>query len=956
MSNNQYFKLTGTPLETSDINSVALNTQDRIININVNTETGTQNEIYDLIALYNDKERNTIYGIRDNERNFIAIYDESTNKIISSGQENSVDLDDFISQGNGIYNKPEINPSFRPQSDLSFAVVRPQAPSSFVVANQMPTNGHNSTSLEESNNNQNNLQNSSSQTNSEGDNSFDVSQITDIKSATYSVTNKEITITDQNNIEHTFTIEKYIYDNPKFYYQILDTNNEEIGKFDLGYFQIELGDNNYQFIPFINTATDEVTIMIKPEDLYDNTKNIIYSNDNIHFINKNNDGNKAVLSITNNLNDDGSYDLTVNGNGDVPVVGTYNSNTMEIMIYHDNSVNYDIYKDINGIFYKLSDSYLEKDEINTVIINEDKIIINDTTYELVPYSQENNTMYYIQDENGNNVGIYNTETNEIISATQDNTLNLDDLIQANDGTYLNPNLLQGDSVQVQINESDSTALITLANGKTYIFDAVDQNGDGIYILKENNGEQFATYNTLNDQFKLDTIYQDDINISVAFDKNNNYILLQDLQIQSGSFSIEDVENNSGIITLLDINNNEYSFDIAYNTETGKYDIIDNQNNIFATFDVLTGEMSINTQTDSQKLLLDENGNFISQNYLQPKTLNIEPSTVEGENDKILMTNTDGKKYTFEVIKDADNPDVYMIQDAGGNLIGTFDSKTGELYIGDNENPLSTFMKSNNGTYIDTSKLDIQDLNYDLEKGTLSIIDKDGSNFEFKIESNNENDIYTIIDANGNTVGKFTPSDVESTLDLTDSGGKSFKVETLSEENKDIFNTIFENNEELSNYLLKGDYKGLKEALNKELEELLKTTNPELLQKTQKVVNDIDLDNVKTKEEFLGALNKSLDDNGFDSVEDIKILPSIEDILSNPAIIATYSVASIILAALLRMLLKQILEKKEEEKENEKNKDFDVNAKSNSTKKNAKHTISSPDELLNAESNDKEIKK
>ena len=192
--------------------------------------------------------------------------------------------------------------------------------------------------------------------------------------------------------------------------------------------------------------------------------------------------------------------------------------------------------------------------------------------------------------------------------------------------------------------------------------------------------------------------------------------------------------------------------------------------------------------------------------------------------------------------------------------------------------------------------------------------------------------------------------------MTDSGGKSFKVETLSEENKDIFNTIFENNDELSNYLLKGDYKGLKEALNKELEELLKTTNPELLQKTQKVVNDIDLDNVKTKEEFLGALNKSLDDNGFDSVEDIKILPSIEDILSNPAIIATYSVASIILAALLRMLLKQILEKKEEEKENEKNKDFDVNAKSNSTKKNAKHTISSPDELLNAESNDKEIKK
>ena len=90
---------------------------------------------------------------------------------------------------------------------------------------------------------------------------------------------------------------------------------------------------------------------------------------------------------------------------------------------------------------------------------------------------------------------------------------------------------------------------------------------------------------------------------------------------------------------------------------------------------------------------------------------------------------------------------------------------------------------------------------------------------------------------------------------------------------------------------------------------------------------MDLDGVKIKEEFLGALNKSLDDNGFDGVEDIKIFPSLEEILTHPAAIAGYSIAGIILMALIRMLIKQLLQK-QEEKEAEKNKDFNVNAKSN----------------------------
>ena len=115
MSNNQYFKLTGTPLETSDINSVTLNTQNRTIDINVNTGTGTQNKICDLIALYNDKEGNTVYGIRDNERNFIAIYDSNTKQIISAGRDNSINLNNSFTLSNGVYTKnPQNTPEHTP--------------------------------------------------------------------------------------------------------------------------------------------------------------------------------------------------------------------------------------------------------------------------------------------------------------------------------------------------------------------------------------------------------------------------------------------------------------------------------------------------------------------------------------------------------------------------------------------------------------------------------------------------------------------------------------------------------------------------------------------------------------------------------------------------------------------------------------------------------------------------
>ena len=110
MSNNQYFKLTGTPLETSNINSVALDTQNQTINLNITNGNTTENLQCTLEELYVDDEGNIVYAIQDNTGKTIALYDSNTNQIISSGQDNSINLNNDFT----LYNSQYINFSNTP--------------------------------------------------------------------------------------------------------------------------------------------------------------------------------------------------------------------------------------------------------------------------------------------------------------------------------------------------------------------------------------------------------------------------------------------------------------------------------------------------------------------------------------------------------------------------------------------------------------------------------------------------------------------------------------------------------------------------------------------------------------------------------------------------------------------------------------------------------------------------
>ena len=89
---------------------------------------------------------------------------------------------------------------------------------------------------------------------------------------------------------------------------------------------------------------------------------------------------------------------------------------------------------IDGISYELSDNYLDVSNIENFVISQDNIITDTYTvnkmefYKFVSVSGNSN-LKYIQDSKNNNVAIYNTQTNEIISVGEDNRINLNDCMQ-----------------------------------------------------------------------------------------------------------------------------------------------------------------------------------------------------------------------------------------------------------------------------------------------------------------------------------------------------------------------------------------------------------------------------------------------------------------------------------------------------------------------------------------------
>ncbi len=665
-------------------------------------------------------------------------------------------------------------------------------------------------------------------------------------------------------------------------------------------------------------------------------------------------------------------------------VGIYDKATNQIISSgQDNSINLnDSFTLYNGQYINFSNNALNTSDIEyvNVDINNKNIYIDSSEYNLEQMKDANGDnidMWVVKDSSGNIIAVYNSETNQIISSGQDNSIHL---AQAPDNNYYpltgtpintsNINYvalnLEGENKTINLNITNGDTTENLQCTLTALY--TDENtGNTIYAIEDNAGKTIAIYD-LNTNKIISSGQDNSISLDNFLASDNYYINLSQF---NDSYKLNTSNINNVVLNINDekiiIDNLRYNL-IPFESGSHVY-IIQNPSN--STFVGL-----YNSETNQIVSVGENNSIYLAQasnnNYYPLTGEPLDTSNINSVsfifNDENTIVEINGESYNMiRIDTNEGNNFIYFIQDQETeDFVAIYNSKTNQIVsTGENNSvDLDDFISQGNGIY---NKPEISELFRPQPNLSFAVvrpqtpssfvvanqISANGHNSTTLEESNNNQNNLQNSSSQTNSEGDNSFDDIKSaTYSIMN------KENVITDENKKIFNTIFENNEELSNYLQRSDYEGLKKALNEELEELLGETNPKLLETTQKVVDDMELDGVKTKEEFLGALNKSLDDNGFDTVEDIKVFPSIDDILTNPAIIATYSVASIILAALIRMLLKQILQKQQEE-EQEKNQSFDINSKSNKGKsyenniveknasdKKSKHTVSSPDDLNN----------
>ena len=274
-------------------------------------------------------------------------------------------------------------------------------------------------------------------------NNFDISSITDIQGSTYNYENGTMTLIDQDDQEFNFEIIKKVIeeeDGDTVFCYAIKYNNEEIGTIYSGTRKIVLGDKEFSLLSVFNTTNGTATLL-KPEDLNINSVLDMPLEATENYFNIY-DGNGNYIQLfynTNNVNEDGSYNLvdlnyTTDSEGNINaenIVGSFikeNDKVQEIKIMHSDGAGYNIHKEINGTFYKLTSPTLPGlQNIKSATIAEDSISITTANNEILDCDivsiTGNANMCYIQYE-GKNIAIYNIETKEIISAGQNNSINL----------------------------------------------------------------------------------------------------------------------------------------------------------------------------------------------------------------------------------------------------------------------------------------------------------------------------------------------------------------------------------------------------------------------------------------------------------------------------------------------------------------------------------------------------
>ena len=418
-------------------------------------------------------------------------------------------------------------------------------------------------------------------------NNFDISNITDIQGGTYNYSEGYFNLIDQNGQEMNFTIQK-----AKGYY-IIKNNNEVIGTINSGTRKIVLKDKEFSMLSVFDengTAT-----ILKSESLnIGSVQDIVYSTtENYLDIYDENGRYIQFFYRTNEVNEDGSFNLldigyTVNPNNNF--AGTYNPETQEIKIMRSDGVNYDVHKNINGTFYKLSSPTLANvQNVKVVTVNQNNMAITTADNEildctLVPVAtEEGNTIYYIQDSNGNNVAIYDSAEKQIISTGSGNSIDLDNnssIVPTVDGnSYVN--LVQLDINSLSYNINTNTQTLTL-NGYEFELEPISGQSNQYKIAGLENtlfnpassqiqlpGQEeatyFATYGNDNTFYSLEGTIPGvndttSVTLNIDNDTNTGTITINgtpyNLQSIEGSNGIYYIQNNGTNVAIYDDNTKE----------------------------------------------------------------------------------------------------------------------------------------------------------------------------------------------------------------------------------------------------------------------------------------------------------------------------------------------------------------------------------------------------------------
>ena len=368
----------------------------------------------------------------------------------------------------------------------------------------------------------------------------------------------------------------------------------------------------------------------------------------------------------------------------------------------------------NNTFYPLADTIENVNNITSVTIDNNNItiIINNgepLNCTLVPITTaEGNTIYYVQDSSEKNIAIYNSNTKEIISAGQNNSINLNNnskFIPTADGkSYVDLQQLEVNSFSYDIDSPTKT--ITL-NGYEFELEPISGQSNQYKIAGLDNAifnpttgqiqfsEQKSIYIVADGDniFTLDNVFPgiDDITY-IGTGGVNQYIT--SMQINSGS--------NSVTYDLFQINKDYY---YVISRDTGQKLAVYDSNTRKIIFAEPNNSINLKDGAGFAETSSSLNGAFVNLEKLNVTSLSFDTNT--------HYTYMRLNNYDFIVEYDTDIGSYNIARYSGAS----FDPTTGKIQLPGQEDIY--FVITANNEYLNVNELNITSLVFNNNSITLN---------------------------------------------------------------------------------------------------------------------------------------------------------------------------------------------------------------------------------------------